>query len=149
LRLTFAETHNFLSERVRWADVIEDRPYPEIPVVLANGSQSFSTIALLDTGADACLFHGDFARNIGLVVEEGRWEPLGGINPNPDSDIDTYVHTIDLTVGHSFTLRCEVAFSDEITNEPSDQLIGRHVVFDALRFAIRQRALKVYIGREP
>lgn len=147
MRLTFGETHNFLYEPVLVAGVIEDRPYPLIPVSLANGSRSFPTYALLDTGADTCLFSGDIARSIGLVVEEGRSETRGGIDP--ESQIDVYVHTIDLTVGDSYTLRCEVAFSDEIAKGPSDQLIGRDVVFDALRFAIRQRALKVYIGREP
>ena len=147
MRLTFEETHNFLYEPVLVAGVIEDMPYPLLPVILTNGRQSFSTYALLDTGADNCLFHGDFARNIGLVVEDGRWEPLGGIAS--DSQINSYVHTIDLTVGYSQTISCEVAFSDEISDELSDQLIGRETVFDALRFAIRQRVLKVHIGREP
>ena len=146
MRLTFGETHNFLYEPVLVAGVIEDKPYPLIPVSLANGSRTFPTYALLDTGADTCLFHGDFARSIGLVVEEGRYEPIGGIDP--ESQIDAYVHTIDLTIGDSYTLRCEVAFSDEIEKGPSDQLIGRAAVFDALRFAVRQGALKVHIGRE-
>ncbi len=147
MRLAFGETHNFLYEPVSVAGVIEDKPYPLIPVLLANGSRSFPTYALLDTGADTCLFHGDFARSIGLVVKEGRYEPIGSVEL--DSQIEAYVHTVDLTIGDSYTLRCEVAFSEEIETELSAQLIGREAVFDVLRFAIRQRALKVYIGREP
>lgn len=145
MRLTFEETHNFWYKPR--PDPLPPVPHPMLPVTLRNGARSFPTYALLDTGADDCLFHGDFARRIGLVVDRGRFEYRYGIDPA--SGIECYIHGIDLTIGNQYTLRCDVAFSDDISDDLFDQLIGRELVFDHLRFAVRQRFDKVYVGRKP
>lgn len=144
MRLNFDEEHAF------W--LVPQRPpeppslTPILPVKLTSGLRSVDTYAVLDSGADTCLFHADWARNIGIVVESGRWENRTGIDPrNP---LVCYCHTIDLTVG-SQTVSCEVAFSDGLSPMIEDQLIGRQDVFDALRFALRQGVQKAYIGASP
>lgn len=73
-------------------------------------------------------------------------EDIGGWSEG--SKRPCYIHRIDLTVG-SMTIRCNVAFCEDMSEEMTDQLIGREVVFDRMRFALRQRVLKIYVGNVP
>jgi hypothetical protein len=118
-----------------------------LPVVLRNGTHSVHTYALLDTGADTCLFHADFARRIRLRLKAGRKEQRGGIDPA--TRITCYCHVIDLTVGSMRSIRCEVAFSEDVSDDVLDQLVGRETVFDTFRFAVRQGVDFLYIGNKP
>jgi hypothetical protein len=118
-----------------------------VPVTLiARRGLSVRTYGLLDTGADDCLFHANWAIKLGLDLQSGRPERRIGINPN--YGIDCYIHRVDLEVGQN-RVRCDVAFSQDIGDDISDQLVGRSVVFDRMRFAFRQRVEKFYIGNIP
>ena len=139
MRLDFDEQHGF------W--IQDDPPYPMLPVRLSNGSRSLDTYAMLDSGADECLFHADYGKRIGLNIESGVWGTLGSISAA--DDIETYTHTIELRIGNKHTVRCKVRFSYDVGDDPIDQLIGRNVVFDKLRFALRQGALSLYVGGSP
>lgn len=141
MRLEFDEEHPFQRQR--------GRLYPALRVTLYHGSRSTSTFALLDTGADTCLFHETFARRIGLRLMEGDPDYIGGIKPG--SRIRVYFHRVRMRIGYGSELTFKVAFSNEIKEEMTDQLIGREVVFDARRFALRQGAGdgKLYVGGRP
>lgn len=142
MRLRFREEHAFL--RLSFTCP----PYPIVPVTLtASSGKSVSTYALVDTGADYTIFHAAWARKIGLRLKAGRKSSMGGIDPS--SRLICYYHRIRLMVGYKNTVRCDVAFSEEIDNDLDDQLIGRDVVFDRMRFAFRQRIGKFYIGDVP
>ncbi len=141
MRLDFDELHHF------W--IQHDPPHPMLPVRLANGSRTLDTYAMLDSGADACLFHAKWGQQIGLHIESGIWRPLSGIEE--DSEIDTWSHPIELRIGNRYTVKCNVRFAYEMGDDLIDQLIGREVVFDKFRFALRQGAGngKLYVGGKP
>jgi hypothetical protein len=140
MRLNFREQHPFL-----WLN--SRMQYPMVPVqLIGRRGRTAKTYALLDSGADMTLFHGNWARAIGLDLESGRPENIGGWAPGTDRYC--YCHRISLTIG-SITVRCEVAFCDDMSEEMNDQLIGREVVFDRMRFSIRQHVSALYIGNLP
>lgn len=128
---------------------IGSRFYPALRIHFysANGSRTTNTLALLDTGADTCVFHEKFATKIGLRLKDGFKERRGSIKPG--SGIWVYCHRIRLRIGNGPIFPCEVAFSDEIDEGMTDQLIGRETVFDTLRFALLQGTNKLYVGWSP
>ncbi len=137
LNLGFQERHAF------WGG---DPPYPMVSVRLIGKSGLLvDTFALLDSGADCCLFHATWARRIGLDFLTGRREELGSAKRN--AKIVVYYHRINLIVG-TIKVRCDVGFSEDISEDVLDQLIGRSIVFNRIRFGLRQRALWVYAGSE-
>jgi hypothetical protein len=118
-----------------------------VPVTLiGKGSRRAETFALVDSGADTTMLHARWLKKLGLVLEAGRQDTRGGIRK--DESTKVYVHRIGLIVGNATLIRCEVAFSEEIGDEVTDQLIGREVVFDRLRFAFRQRIEMLYLNPE-
>ncbi len=141
MRIHFQEQHAF------WNSINPSiSPYPMLPVrLIGPKGKSVDTFALLDSGADVSMFHGDWARKIGLKVKSGRKGNIGGIGAGGGL---YYFHRIFLQVG-SNTVKCDVAFSDGHGDQPTDQLIGREVVFSSMRFALRQAISTTYIGKSP
>ena len=116
------------------------------PVTLiGKGSQQITTYALVDTGADTTMLHARWLDRLGLRLKSGRAEKRWGID---NKAIDVYVHRIWLKIGNRKRVRCEVAFSEQIGDDPGDQLLGRETVFDELRFAFRQRVGMFYLNAE-
>lgn len=141
MRLHFQEQHGF------WTFDIAKPPYPMLPVrLIGPKGKSVDTFALLDSGADVSIFHGNWARKIGLKLTSGRKEAIKGIGSG--QAILFYFHRIGLIVGSNM-VRCDVAFSDNLGDELNDQLIGREVVFSKMRFALRQAVSMAYIGKSP
>lgn len=141
MKLDFQEKHDFWT----YGGPIS---YPMIRVrLIGHHGQIAETYALLDSGADYCLFHADWARRIGLDLYSGRPDCLGGIDPKSKTQV--YYHRINLIIGESHKVRCDVGFSEDVGTEMEDQLIGRTGLFDKIRFAFRQRTLSAYSGREP
>ena len=140
MRLDFPEEFPFLQMG------LPPRLYPMLPVTLVGvkGLRA-DTYALLDSGADACLFHARWADRIGLNLHSGRYEELFGIDPT--SPIECYYHRIEVVVGLN-QFACEIAFSEDIGDDISDNLLGREVLFDKFQFAFRQRIGKLYVGRD-
>jgi len=137
VRLSFEESHPFLHNPYR--------SYPVVPIRLNNRGRVADTVAMIDTGADVCLFHSKWAQKVGLRLKAGRLDVIGGIEGGPG--IECYVHRITLMVGYAGKkIRCEVAFSEEIGEDIEDQLIGREIVFDRMRFAFRQGQSTFYVG---
>lgn len=122
-------------------------PAPILPVRLTGRhGKHADTYALLDSGADGSLFHANWARRIGLDLYSGRLGTLEGIKPG--EFMDCYIHRIHLTIG-SVNVRCDVGFCETMGLDIGEQLIGREVVFNTMRFGLRQRVRKVYVGRIP
>lgn len=122
-------------------------PYPILPVRLISlRGQAVEIYALLDSGADGCLFHAKWASQLGLELKRGRESFVTGIDP--DKDLPCYIHRVYLTIG-SNTVRCDVAFCEYIGDDINDNLIGRDTVFNAMRFGLRQRIRKTYVGSPP
>lgn len=122
------------------------RLVPMLPVTLVGlKGLRVETYALLDSGADASLFHARWADKIGLDLYAGRFEELFGIDPG--SPIQCFYHRVDVTVGlNSFS--CDIAFSEDIGDDISDNLLGREVLFDRFQFAFRQRIGTLYVGKD-
>lgn len=117
-----------------------------VPVTLMGRSgQIAETYAFLDSGADCCLFHKKWAERIGLNLYTGRPDKIGGIDVK--SKIRVYYHRINLAVG-TIKVLCDVGFSEEISEDMNDQLIGRDIVFNRMRFAFRQKILSLYAAEE-
>lgn len=138
MRLNFRDKHAF------WAD--HDPPYPMIAVSLVGQHNKIAhTYALVDSGADHCMFHAQWAKQIGLKLSAGRRDYLYGIDA--DSKHPVYFHRVDLIIC-GMPIRCEVAFSRHMGTDWSDQLIGRSIIFDKIRFAFQQKHLVHYTGPE-
>ena len=139
MRLDFDEHHHF------W--ILGDPPYPMLPVRLANGSRTLDTYAMLDSGADTSLFHAKYGKQIGLHIESGVKGTLGSVEN--EGEIETWEHPIESRIGNKYTVKCNVRFSYEIGEDLIEQLIGRELVFDRFRFALRQGKLSLYVGGTP
>lgn len=74
MRLHFEEEHAF------WNFPNLRLPQPILPVTLiGQRGRSINAFALLDTGADVSVFNAEWATRIGLDLQSGRLEHLGGI----------------------------------------------------------------------
>lgn len=143
MRLHFEETYPFWRFPAKGGTVL----YPMVPVeLIALTGKSVATFALLDSGADVSLFHAKWAMRIGLHLTAGQRNDIGGIKQN--QALKTYFHPMFLKVG-SNRVACDVGFSADLGEEMTDQLVGRAVVFDRMRFALRQHMERVYIGYVP
>ena len=141
MRLDFNEEHAF------WYFGLPPCPLPIIPITMIGPrGKSANTYGLLDSGADVSMFHADWARKIGLNLTDGRFEKIAGINQS--ASIDCYSHNIRVIVG-AVELTSEVLFSEFLGDDITSQLIGRQDIFDQMRFGLRQRIRKIYIGRKP
>ena len=140
MRLHFSEQHPFHSHP-------SGAFYPMVPVTLiGKGARRVDTFALVDSGADTTMLHARWLKRLGLAFQAGRQETRGGISK--DNPVNVYVHRIGLIVGNSTLVRCDVDFSEEIGDDVTDQLVGREVVFNRLRFAFRQKVQMLYLSPE-
>ena len=138
MKFDFKDRHGF------WTD--HAPPYPIVPVTLIGRSgQRAATYALLDSGSDCCMFHSKWATRIGLNLHSGRLDSFDGIDPK--TKLEVYIHRINIEIG-AIRVRCDVAFSEDMGEDVNDQLIGRAIIFNKIRFAIRQRVLSVYTATE-
>lgn len=69
------------------------RPY--IPIRILSGNNFQDLMCLVDSGADLCLFPSKIGEILGIEVESGRRERIGGIAETP---IVAYVHPVRLIV---------------------------------------------------
>ena len=136
MRLSFPERHAYFPWRQAY--------HPLLPVEFNVGLNSYPTLAILDSGADYSLFPASIAVDLGLNLTDGREDELFGIA----GSALVYFHRVSMTIGNSFRTDLDVAFSDETGDDYTDQLIGRDVIFDSLRFAFQQRKYSIHIGRD-
>ncbi len=83
---------------------------PKIPIRLSMNHKMFPQIieCLFDTGSDRNLFPGEVAKYLGIKVEKGRPQKIGGIgNSEP---IDAYTHKVKIFVAN-YAFDTEIDFS--------------------------------------
>ncbi len=69
---------------------------PVIPVSIEHQSRSISYEVLVDSGADFCIFDAQIGELLGIDVESGVVQKVGGIT----GDVQLYfLHTVTLRVG--------------------------------------------------
>ena len=71
---------------------------PVIPVELISNEDSILYDALVDSGADNCIFDAQIADALGINLEKGILDYVGGINGKPEP---YYIHKINIKVGGS------------------------------------------------
>ena len=88
---------------------------PKIPIRLSMSHKMFPQIieCLFDTGSDRNLFPGEVAKYLGIKVERGKPQKIGGIgNSEP---IDAYTHKVKIFVGnYAFDTEIDFSFKHKI-----------------------------------
>ncbi len=69
---------------------------PVIPIKIQSGGHSVSYEVLVDSGADICIFDGGIGDILGLNVEGGERQSVGGIAGQSAS---YYLHDVEIEVG--------------------------------------------------
>jgi predicted aspartyl protease len=114
---------------------------PVLDITLIGPEDEDDLLAIVDTGARYCLFDGRRATAIGLDLLDGRAENLSGLAGN----LLARIHTVTLEIlGVRF--KCEVAFSEQ---EIRRELLGRHTLFNRVRFGFREGMNVGYFHPEP
>jgi len=83
---------------------------PKIPIRLSMNHKMFPQVieCLFDTGSDRNLFPAEVSKYLGIKVEKGKPQKIGGIgNSGP---IDAYTHKVKIFVG-SYAFDTEIDFS--------------------------------------
>jgi hypothetical protein len=123
------------------------RYHPLVPITLGANGQETLTYAILDSGADATLLHASIAEDLGIEIESGTPTEITGIKP--DEPIAGFTHTLDVRIGGVALGLVSVDFSDEIDDDWTDQLIGRHMIFDRLKIGFRQSVKSGFVYLAP
>jgi hypothetical protein len=69
---------------------------PVIPIKIKNGSRAVSYEVLVDSGADICIFDGGIGDILGIDVEGGEKQIVGGI---AGQSAPYYLHDVSFEVG--------------------------------------------------
>jgi hypothetical protein len=69
------------------------RPY--IPIRILYGNKFQDLLCLVDSGADLCLFPAKIGELLGIDIERGKKEQIGGI---AETSIVAYIHPVRLIV---------------------------------------------------
>lgn len=83
---------------------------PVIPIQLINGKARIQHHALIDSGADFCVFPAAIGEYIGLTIDSGKIQELGGI---ANSKLVAYFHNIKIEVG-GYEFDCYAGFSRDM-----------------------------------
>lgn len=69
---------------------------PVVPIKVKNGARSVGYEVLVDSGADICIFDGDIGDILGLDVESGERQSVGGI---AGQSALYYLHDVVIEIG--------------------------------------------------
>ncbi len=83
------------------------RPY--IPIRILHGDKFQDLMCLVDSGADLCLFPAKIGELIGIDLESGKKEQIGGIAETP---IVAYIHSVRLIVRGLSGVDVEAGFTE-------------------------------------
>lgn len=98
-----------------------------------HGSKFQDLICLVDSGADLCLFPSKIGEILGIDVDTGRREQIGGIAETP---IVAYVHTVRLIVRGLSGVDVEAGFTE--SRGIRTGLLGRSGFFDKYRITFHR-----------
>ena len=80
--------------------------------IIAGDKSSKRFEAVVDSGSALCLFHAEIGRALGLEIEDGERDTLGGVVDGSVSDV--YYHKIKLRV-ISETISITAGFSEDLS----------------------------------
>ena len=113
--------------------------FPVIPVRLHYRSKFIDSSALIDSGATISIFKEDVANYLGISIEKGSIQYLGGVGGR----IKGYIHRIEFdTAGQRFTSL--VVFSREYF--VSFNLLGRDSFFRHFKITFDEARRKVSLN---
>lgn len=107
------------------------RPY--IPIRILHGNNFQDLMCLVDSGADLCLFSSKIGEILGIDVNSGRREQIGGIAEAP---IAAYVHTVRLIVRGLGGVDVEAGFTE--SRGIRTGLLGQIGFFDRYRITFQR-----------
>jgi len=114
----------FQNERVEWV------PLLNVSLSRKRLPPSYSFEVLLDTGSPICLFRADLGRSLGLQIESGPVQQIGGFAANISEP--AYFHTVNLHVGTNWSVEIKAGF---VENLSMAGLLGRRGFFE--NFVVR------------
>ena len=82
---------------------------PQVPVVISNGSKKFEIYALVDSGAACCIFPQNLGLGLGIDVEKGPTQRIGGLGGKV---IVAHFHEVTLKIG-IYSWQAYVGFSPD------------------------------------
>ncbi len=82
---------------------------PQIPIIIRNGSKEFKIYALVDSGAACCIFPQNLGLGLGIDVEKGPTQRIGGLGGKV---IVAHFHYVMLEL-NDCTWRAYVGFSPD------------------------------------
>jgi hypothetical protein len=88
---------------------------PKIPIRLSMNHKMFPQVmeCLFDTGSDRNLFPAEVAKYLGIKVEKGKLQKIGGIGNN--DPIEAYTHNVKIFVGkYSFDTEIDFSFMHKL-----------------------------------
>lgn len=90
-------------------------------------------MCLVDSGADLCLFPSKIGEILGIEVDRGRKERIGGIAETP---IIAYVHSVRLIVRGLSGVDVEVGFTE--SRGVRTGILGQNGFFDKYRITFQR-----------
>jgi hypothetical protein len=114
----------FKNERAEWV------PLLNVSLSRKNFPPSYSFEVLLDTGSPICLFRADLGRSLGLEIESGPVQRIGGFATNLTEP--AYFYTVNLHVGMNWAIEIKAGF---VENLLMAGLLGRRGFFE--NFVVR------------
>lgn len=107
------------------------RPY--IPIRILHGDKFQDLRCLVDSGADLCLFPAKIAELIGIDIESGKEEQIGGIAETP---IVAYIHSVRLIVRGLSGVDVEAGFTE--SRGIRTGILGQTGFFDKYRITFQR-----------
>lgn len=96
--------------------------FPVLRLIVKHQDKELKTSALIDSGASTSVFQASIAKHFGLDIKKGEKIFLQAIS----GKVTAYLHEIPLKFG-SISLKCKIAFSEELTT--SFNILGRDNFF--------------------
>jgi len=100
---------------------------PVVDVEIFGPSRSISTFALLDSGADNCLFHFQYAKEIGIDLEKCKKSATMGVE---GGKMEIYLTEIQIKIKGLEKIKVPVGFID---SKSVNGLLGQIGFFDLNR----------------
>lgn len=114
--------------------------YPVVHFNISNEDRTYHVHCLIDSGASISIFNQEVAEILGIKIENGKKEYMGGVGGR----IKGYIHEIEFEIiGEK--IKAPVVFSREFL--VSYNLLGREGVFPHFKILFDEEDLKV--GIEP
>lgn len=118
------------------------RPYIQVRILHGNKFQDL--ICLVDSGADLCLFPAKIGEILGIDVQSGRREEIGGIAEIP---IAAYIHSVRVIVRGLSGVDVEAGFTE--SRGVRAGILGQVGFFDKYRITFERYKNWVDIADRP